>query len=527
MLKFTALAFAIAALGALTGPAHAQFDAAKFKPEPEAVAQRYPDPALTYQTPGLRPGRSDLTSHGEVWAYLRQLAATNPSMHLTTVGASQQGLGIPLVLLSAKGQFQADKPTVLILGQQHGNEPAGGEAALALVQLLATSQSALLESVNVVIMPRANPDGAQNFVRATANGLDVNRDHLLLQTPEARAIAATALRFAPQVVMDLHEFTVGGRWIDKFGAYAKYDALLQAATVGNMDAGVAKLALREFVASARAALESQGLNTFWYHTTSNDARDKVVSMGGVQPDTGRNVYGLRHAVSLLIETRGVGIGRAHYARRVHSHVLATLAVLRTAGAQGNALVQAVAAARQATEGLACTGEMVVQAQARPTREVLQLVDAKTGVDRAATVDWRSALELKVDQYRTRPCGYWLSANQTDAVERLRALGVTVLPVRQDRAARVESYRVLTETGGQRQDARGAIAADQPIRELTVATEASQRQLPAGSWYVPMGQPLGALVAAALEPDSQNSFVANHVLDVDAGTLLRVMQTLAD
>ncbi|WP_332776006.1 hypothetical protein [Polaromonas sp.] len=32
---------------------------------------------------------------------------------------------------------------------------------------------------------------------------------------------------------------------------------------------------------------------------------------------------------------------------------------------------------------------------------------------------------------------------------------------------------------------------------------------------------------ALEPDSQNSFVANHVLAPDANALLRVMQPLAE
>ena len=90
---------------------------------------------------------------------------------------------------------------------------------------------------------------------------------------------------------------------------------------------------------------------------------------------------------------------------------------------------------------------------------------------------------------------------------------------------VERYRVLTEQGGQRQDARGAIAASRAIRDLTVATEGLDKLLPAGSWYVPLNQPMGSLIAAALEPDSQNSFVANHVLDLSEGALLRVMQAM--
>ena len=508
-------------------PGHAQFDPSKFKAEPAAVARHYPDPRLAYETPGLRPGRQDLTSHQEALDDLRQRVNDHPWIRLETVGMSQQGRAIPLVLLFAQGQYQPDRPTVLIVAQQHGNEPAGGEAALALVQQLSTVHRPLLERVNVLILPRANPDGAEHFVRATANGLDVNRDHLLLQTPEGRAIAQTALRFSPQVVMDLHEFTVGGRWIDKFGAYSRYDALLQAASVGNLNSRIGDLALRDFVGAARSALEAEHLSTFWYHTSSSDAQDKLVSMGGVQPDTGRNVYGLRHAVSVLIETRGVGLGRAHYARRVHTHVLATLAVIQTAAHQGPALLEATASARQATGDAACRGELVVQAQATPTQETLQLVDAQSGDIRAETVAWRSALQLQVKQARQRPCGYWLGQDEVDTVQRLRLLGVTVRPITQDRRVPVESYRVIQETGGQRQDARGAIAADRPIRNVSVATEPGERLLPAGSWFVSMYQPMGSLVAAALEPDSQNSYVANHLLGLSPDKLLRVMRPLPD
>ena len=254
-----------ALIGCLALPcmtAIAQFDPAKVAPVPAAVSQRYSDPGVRYTSPSLTPGRKDFASHEEVLTYSRLLAAQSDNwLRVESIGKSQQGRDIPLLLLSSPSSFQANNPTVLFLGQQHGNEPAGGEAALALAQRLITTQRNLLERVNVLILPRANPDGAENFVRATASGLDVNRDHLLLQTPEAQAIAATALRFSPQVVMDLHEFTVGGRWLDKFAAYAKYDALLQAATVGNMNSKIADLALQEFVAKARSDRKSTRLNS--------------------------------------------------------------------------------------------------------------------------------------------------------------------------------------------------------------------------------------------------------------------------
>lgn len=519
------MALVLVGVWALPTRAVAQFDPAKVIVEPVAVARRYADPAVTYQTPGFKPNRTDFASHAEVLAHLKALTTQHKQLSLEVAGRSQEGREIPLVILSSERGFQKSKPTVMVLGQQHGNEPAGGEAALALAEQLLGSERKLLEHVNVLILPRANPDGAQHFVRATANGLDVNRDHLLLQTPEAQAIASTALRFSPQVVMDLHEFTVGNRWIDKFAAYAKYDALLQAATVGNMNAGVADVALRDFVGAARAALESNQFSTFWYHTSSTDPVDRVVSMGGVQPDTGRNVFGLRHAVSLLVETRGVGLGRAHFLRRVHSHVVASLAVIKTAASQGERLVQLVEGAALGTAEAACQGDIVLRARTSSSKENLQFVDAVTGADRTEVVDWRSALRLEVAASRARPCGYWLGPDQHAVVRKLQDLGATAVPVGQGRRAVAEAYRVLTEKGGQRIDARGAIAASRAIRDVTVALDQTTRDLPAGGWFVSMHQSLGNLIAAALEPDSQNSFTANHVMDLDASSMLRIVKFL--
>ena len=85
----------------------------------------------------------------------------------------------------------------------------------------------------------------------------------------------------------------------------------------------------------------------WYYTTSTVDADKRISMGGVQPDTGRNVNGLKNAVSVLLETRGVGIGRWHLARRVHTHVVAQRSLLESAArnAQGLLALQRDAAPR--------------------------------------------------------------------------------------------------------------------------------------------------------------------------------------
>lgn len=509
----------------VAGPAQAQFDPAKVVVEPEAITRQFPDPAPAFTSPAFAPGRLDFTSHAEALGFLDKLARQSGRLSLETLGLSQQGRAMVLAVLTGPRGFDSSLPTVMLLAQQHGNEPAGGEAALVLVQALATERSALLARVNVLVMPRANPDAAERFARESANGIDINRDHLLVRTPELQAITQAVKRYAPQVVVDLHEFTVAGRWVSKFGALMRADALLQAASVGNLSPGVLA-AQGRYLAAARTALLAAGHRVADYHTTSNNAQDLAVAMGGVNADTGRNVAGLRNAVSLLLETRGVGLGRAHYGRRVQSHVLAALAVMEAAAQDGAALVQMQRQAGLAAAALACNGNMAVVVSQTEQRRSLSFLDATSGEPREVDVLWRSSDLLRVDRERPRPCGYLIGADQHAAVQRLRSLGVEVHTLGPDLPQQpwlVEDYVVEAEASGQRQDARGAIADEEGnIRQLRVRTQKSALVPEPGSHYVSLNQALAALVVAALEPDSQNSFAANRLLAIEGGQLRRVM-----
>ena len=522
---FAALLAALCAAPAI----QAQYDPARAKPAPAQVAARFPAPAAQYATPAFDAWQSDFTSHAQMMARLQALAE-RPSVRLQTVGTSGQGRALPMVLLAEQGRWRPERPTLMLVAHQHGNEPAPGEAILVLLERWSSPETAaLLQRANIIALPRANPDGAALFKRATTQGdVDVNRDHLLLRTPEARAMAQVAARHRPQVVLDMHEFTAGERWVTRYGAWSKYDVLLQAATTGNLDAGVYRAGMDDFLPAIRQAVQGEGLTESWYHTTTADPKAPV-SMGGVQPDTWRNIGGLRNAVSILHETRGYGIGKQHLARRVHSHVVAAQALLERVAAQGPRLVALGRAADRAVAAQACKGEVIVAAQHTPERRDLLLIDDATGQDKSVNVDWRSALSLQVAQQRPRPCGYWLAASETRAVDTLRQLGVQVQAMPRGRPVRVERYVFKSVAAGQRQDGRGAIQDEGGIVRVQVDTRAERLRLPAGGWYVSLAQPLAGLVTAALEPDSQNSYVAARLIavprDDQPDRLLRVMAPL--
>ena len=493
-------------------------------PYSAALAARFPAPSMVYSTPGLQAGRTNFTSQDEIHNWLRdQAAALSRSVGVKAdvlqIGTSQQGQPLEaLVLARGTGTDPAallatGRPTVLLVGQQHGDEPAAGEALLVIARELAQgSLQPVLERINVVIVPRANPDGADRGEHVTADGLDLSRDHLLLNTPEAQALARLTRDYRPMVVLDAHEYTVVGPYQKKFGAVQKFDALLQYSSTANLPEFLTKADEEWFRRPLLAALKGQGLSTEWYYTTSADIADRKISMGGTQPDTSRNVEGLKNAVSLLVETRGAGIGRLHIQRRVHTHVTAISSVLGSTAQRASELGQLRPYLDKEVSAQACKGQAIVEAATTPAQYDLQMLDPVTGADKTVTVDWDSALALRTLKSRVRPCGYWLSISSQTAVERLRLQGVQVFMVLAQSALLGDIYRETSRPDGVRQDARGSVIDGPPIIKTEVALMRGVIDAPAGSYYVPLNQPLANLAIAALEPDTPYSYFANQLLD---------------
>jgi hypothetical protein len=303
---------------------------------------------------------------------------------------------------------------------------------------------------------------------------------------------------------------VVGRYLEKFNAVQRFDALLQYATTANVPPFVTRASEEWFRRPLIAALRSAGLSSEWYYTTTADVTDKKVSMGGTQPDTGRNVDGLTNAVSILVETRGVGIGALHLKRRVHTHVVAATSILESAARRAGDLEKLREFVDREVAGQACQGDVVVEAGPTPSEHPLTMIDPVTGADKVVTVAWDSALELRPITVRARPCGYWLSEREEDAVRRLRALGVRVLRFDQDGELRGEEYREVARESVQRQDVRGPMDEGVVVR-ARVQLVPALLDVKAGSYYVPLDQPLANLAIAALEPDTQNSYFANGVV----------------
>lgn len=472
-------------------------------PYAPAVAARFAEPLETYPTPGLQTGRDRWTDNVEMAAALRTLAGVGAA-ELLTLGRTEAGAEL-LALRFSRGP---GRPVALVVGQQHGNEPAGGEALLALAMQLANPQhpvSAVLDRLDVLLLPRANPDGSALDRRRNAAGADINRDHLLLRTQEAGVIADLVTRWQPVLFVDVHEHIALGRYVAGFGGIKGQDLLVQYATTPNLPPTMTALAEQGFRLPLLSALDAAGITHEWYYTNPRDPQARLLTMGGAQPGLARNAGGLKQMVSVLLESRGFDLGRLHARRRVHSHVVALHSLLRSAAAQAQNLPQRLSDIGAAVARQACQGTLVLDAAPTRRRRALQMIDPDSGADLPVTVDWDDMLQLQPVQTRARPCGYWLAPDATEAVARLHRWGVQVRTLPAERSLQVERY---VETGRfeGRPGEDGGLA-----RRITATLAADTWRAPAGSFYVPMDQPLANLVAAALEPDTAHAWFAHGLL----------------
>lgn len=117
---------------------------------------------------------SSYMSNKELTAKLEKLAASsNGKMKLEIAGYSnlapdgyqtEADKGEP-IYVAKFGDNDPNKKRILITAQIHGNEQIGAEAAIDLIQKLSSNGKEveeILENVSIWIMPRINPEGADN-----------------------------------------------------------------------------------------------------------------------------------------------------------------------------------------------------------------------------------------------------------------------------------------------------------------------------------------------------------------------------
>jgi hypothetical protein len=323
-------------------------------------------PALAAEPPRSEFEESEgatWTTHANEVAFLKKVDAASPRVEMDVIGETKRGKPLHLVRIGfpkpAPRAKALKQPTTLFVCSQHGNEPAGREACLIRLRDLAFTDDAeliaQLKSQTILFVPSANPDGREANSRENTEGVDINRDHLNLETAEGQAMAAVVRDWQPEAVVDLHEY---GPSIPVL-----YDDEVLVLWPRNLNVDTAvhdqakELALDYITADA----ESAGYSTDEYGQYEVADQDIHQSAGDGDEGIARNAMGLRHSLGILVETRVDSDLRngpdeinepAVQMRRVVSHTVAIDATLRFMRERGTkiAAITKAARTRAITEG---------------------------------------------------------------------------------------------------------------------------------------------------------------------------------
>ncbi len=523
-----------------------------------------------WQTRPERTDYAETSRYDEVIAYMKQMAAVNPRIHLTTYGYTTEGRPLPLAVIGAPGATAAqvlatNKTRVYIQGNIHAGEVEGKEALLWLLRSIARGErDAWFNTTVLLINPIYNADGNERVsvsnrgtqagpvggmgTRENAQGLDLNRDGTKMETAEARSMASLLTRYQPHVAMDLH--TTDGSSTSGFNM--TYETSLNPNNSKAQMSLLREVLLPEITKKVKA---KHGSDWFYYGGVSGagDQRAWRSDAELAKPRYTSTYYGVRNILGLLTETYSYASFKTRITE-TYWFLEESLGYVASHGAQIRDVVA------KANSESVIGQQFAVRQQLVKAPELQKIVFAPTISVRNPYVADRP--------YRLRPDGLG-DANVTS--EMLPFFGTTVATesslvprawvVPMTASAAAPAAAAAPGPGGGRGGATGTptqrmmaslidrleahgirysvTTAEQPFsgdrfkiasntldtreyqgahkaRTLTGAWEDIEQTIPAGSLVIPMDQPLARLAFILLDPRSDDGFMWWNVLDAVLG-----------
>lgn len=465
----------------------------------------------------------------QVESYLRRLASHWPSSELTTLGRTIENRPIWALVVEPKShssnrnennennEHNNSKPlTVMMLGGIHAGECDGKEALLALARDLAQeadkpSDARWWRSLRLIFVPNLNADGNERRgklhrpgqvgpdqgmgIRENAQGLDLNRDFIKLESPEIRSVVAAINHYDVDVLIDTH--TTNGS-VHRYDL--TYDITHNPAVPPNLDLWMRTKLLPDVTEQ----LAADGIESFYYGNFDQDYR-RWESFGW-QPRYSTEYMGLRGRIGILSESYSY----VSYQRRVEATYAFLNSTLRALAKSQPELREMI----DQNRGFAQSGNrLATKAHLTKTDDAVllkTLVDDK-GVVPSPQVAKSSKLNEKGvavqlwnraegTDFVKLPAAYVVEPEYGWAVSRLQMHGIRLKQLQEPLDIEVEEYRVHELKRGESLQDRTLL--DFNLSEVKTLT----RTFRTGTYLVEVDQPLGLLAAYLLEPQADDSLV---------------------
>jgi hypothetical protein len=470
--------------------------------------------------------------HAEVVDFCERLAKASPLVRVSTLGDSAEGRRLPLVIVAdppvatAEEAKRSGKLVVFAMANIHAGEVDGKEALLMLARDLALGASGLnpearrplLKDLLLVFAPNFNADGnervskdnrrAQNGpadgvgIRANAQGFDLNRDFVKLESPEVRSLVRFLNTWDPGIVIDCHTTN---------GSYHRYTLTFEGGRCPAGDGRLIAYTRDTLLPQVSRTMEKKtGYRSYFYGNFSADrSRWETVSP---TPRYGTHYIGLRNRIAILSESYSYAPYKDRVlASRAFVHGICEFATehsaeIRRLLTEARDRTVAAGAAPKENERLVLRHEPIplgrpvtIPGYVEEQKDGRRVPTSPKDYEVQYLGDVRPVLDV------TRPAAYVFPAALANVRENLERHGIQVEEMRKEASFDVQVYRVDMITR-QPQFQRHQLVS------LEVQVRHEKRQVPAGTLLVRTAQPLGSLAAYLLEPQSADGLATWNFFD---------------
>jgi hypothetical protein len=254
------------------------------------------------QTPLEKNNYQKLTSYPELIDYVYQLDSLSDNLKVEVLGQSVEGRNL-YALKFSNSEYGKDtsKIKVLIFAQQHGDEQSGKEGSLLLAsKLIKPVYQFLFERIDFVLIPQMNPDGSEKDTRLNANGMDLNRNHLILTEPEAITLHKLFDEFLFEATMDVHEYYPYTEDYLQYGYIKYFDEQIGTTTNPNVSKRIRNISNAEYLPFIESYLNERN---FTYHNYIPGGPPEVnyIRYSTYDINDGRQSMGIQNSFSFIQE----------------------------------------------------------------------------------------------------------------------------------------------------------------------------------------------------------------------------------
>ncbi len=490
-----------------------------------AVATGLPSATAQYRPELItRAERSDFREtarYQEVWDFTDTVAESSDRIRKTTFGYSMEGRALPLLVFgnvrsaSAADVVRSGKTRIFIQANIHAGEVCGKEAILLLLRDLVDGKHASWsDSLVVLFAPIYNADGNERFQltnrgvqngpvggmgqRPNAQEYDLNRDHMKLDSPEARSLARMLSDYDPHVVVDLH--TTNGT---HHGYHLTYSPPLHPNTPRDIDSFLRD----EWLPSVTKSIKSKYDWDYYYYGNIPRSGEPGWYTFDDRPRFGTNYAGLRNRMAILSEAYAY----LTFKDRVFASKYFVEEILDFAHAHAGQIKQIVEAAdRESVVGTELA--LVADFERSPEKVAILMGDVEEVRNPYSGAMLFNRLDVRKPEMMfeygvftptesiAAPKAYVIAADQKEVIERVRMQGIRSHFVRTDSTVSAQRF-LITGVKVNEREYQGHYATS-----VEGSYESGSVVIPAGSVIVAVDQPLGRLAFSLLEPRADDGFL---------------------